>query len=180
MLPVPEAPAMVTAAEHLALRDEFTALATAHTDLAAAHATLFMAHTTRTAEHAAMAQDMETLRNRILAASEPELVRLACAVAERVVGRELLIDPALVTAWAHEAIEAIEAREGVVVTVAPDVAASVPAGAWTQTLGSGHVLTIDPALAPGTVAVRAGASAVDIGAAARLAAVSDDLDSDGP
>ncbi len=180
MLSMPEAPAVVTAAEHLALRDEFSALAAEHTDLAAAHATLFMAHATLAAEHAAMARDMETFRERVLAASEPELVRLAFAVAERVVGRELLIDPTLVTAWAHEGIDAIEGRDGVVVTVAPDVAASVPAGAWTQTIGSGHVLTIDPALAPGTVAVRAGASAVNIGAAARLAAVSDDLNSDGP
>ena len=180
MLSMPDAPPMVTATEHLALRDEFTVLAAAHTDLAAAHATLYMAHTTLVAEHAAMARDMETLRERVLAASEPELVRLACAVAERVVGRELRVDPALVTAWAHEAITAIDGREGVAVAVAPDVAASVPAGAWAQTLGSGHALTIDPALAPGTVAVRAGASAIDVGAAARLAAVGDDLYSDGP
>ena len=162
---------VVPLAEHLALRAEHAAIAAERAALAAEHAAL-------AAEHAELTREMETLRGRVLAASEPELVRLACAVAARVVSREVRVDPALLAAWAREAVAALEGREGAAVVVAPDVAARVPAEAWAQSLGSDHAITVDPSLPPGAVAVRAGASTIDVSAPGRLAAVAADLFAD--
>lgn len=173
---VADAPApVVPLAEHLALRAEHAALAAGHAALVAEHTALVAGHAALAAEHAGLTREMETLRERVLAASEPELVRLACAVAARVVGRELRVDPAVLASWAREAVAALDGREGAAVVVAPDVAARVPAEAWAHSLGSDHAVTVDPSLPPGAMAVRAGASTIDVSAAGRLAAVGDDL-----
>jgi len=169
---------VVPLAEHLALRAEHAAIAAERAALAAEHAALAAEHAALAAEHAELTREMETLRGRVLAASEPELVRLACAVAARVVSREVRVDPALLAAWAREAVAALEGREGAAVVVAPDVAARVPAEAWAQSLGSDHAITVDPSLPPGAVAVRAGASTIDVSAPGRLAAVAADLFAD--
>ena len=93
---------------------------------------------------------MESLRVRVLEASEPQLVKLAMAVAGRVVGRELQTDPTLVASWAREAVELFVTREGLVVSVAPDLASLVPADAWANALATPHTLVVDPSRAPGS------------------------------
>jgi flagellar biosynthesis/type III secretory pathway protein FliH len=177
--PEPAAP-VVPAAEHLALVEEHAALVARHAALAAEHATLVARLARLTEANDALARDAETVRERVLAASEPELVRLACAVAGRVVGRELRADPALVVSWAREAVAALDGHEAATVVLAPDVEAAVPAEAWARSLGADHAITVDPTLPPGAVSVRSGASTVDVGAAARLAAVTGDLFADLP
>ena len=178
-LPEPAAP-VVPAAEHLALVEEHAALVARHSALAAEHSALLARLTRLTEANDALARDAETVRERVLAASEPELVRLACAVAERVVGRELRADPSLVLSWAREAIAALDGHEAASVVMAPDVEAAVPTETWTRSLGTDHAITVDPALPAGAVSVRSGASTVDVGASARLAAVTGDLFADLP
>lgn len=122
-------------------------------------------------EHvAAGAARMARLRREVLESSEPELVRLAVAVAERVVGRELALDPALVVSWARDAIQALAAKDEVVIAIARDVAQGVPAEAWSA-IDTKHKVHADPTLAPGTVEVRAAEGAIAAGGEARLEAV---------
>jgi hypothetical protein len=118
---------------------------------------------------------LESLRAQALRDGESELVRLALAVAERVVGRELTTDPALVAGWAREALEALLTREGLVVTVSPDVAAAVAPAAWERALAAPYTLVVDAALPPHACSARAGAATVDAGLGARLAAMRDAL-----
>ena len=121
------------------------------------------------------ARALGPLRAQALREAEPELVRLALAVAERVVGRELTTDPALVVGWAREAVEALLTREGLVVTVSPDVAAAAPPEAWARALATPHTLAVDAALPPHACSARAGAATVDAGLSARLSAMRDAL-----
>lgn len=123
---------------------------------------------------AEMASAMARLRRQVLEASEGELVNLAVAVAERVVGRELSTDPTLVVAWAREAIEALAAKDEVVIAVAKDVSRETPAQAW-DALGIEYRLQTDAQLPPGSVEVRTPEGAVATSANARLSAVAQAL-----
>ncbi len=117
-----------------------------------------------------MAATMARLQRDVLESSEGELVKLALAIAERVVGRELASDPGLVASWAREAIEALAAKDGVVIAVARDVRDGVPADAW-DAVGVEHRIQSDPQLPPGAVEVRTAEGTVAAGADARLEAV---------
>jgi Flagellar assembly protein FliH len=121
-----------------------------------------------------MAATMARLRREVLTASEAELVKLSLTVAERVVGRELASDPALVVAWAREAVESLAAKDGVVIAVARDVRDSVSIDAW-QEVGVEHRVKTDPQLAPGVVEVRTPEGTVATGAGARLSAIAQAL-----
>jgi flagellar assembly protein FliH len=118
-----------------------------------------------------MAAAMARLRREVLESSEIELVRLATAIAERVVGRELALAPDLVVDWAKEAIQLLAAKDEVVIALARDVAQQVPAEAW-RALDLGSRVQMDALLAEGSVEVRTAEGAVLSGAAARLNAVS--------
>jgi len=86
------------------------------------------------------------------------------------VARELALDPQLPVHWAREAIEALAAKDGVVIAVAKDARDDVPPGAWSA-VGVEHRVTIDPQLAPGAIEVRTPEGTLAIGAGARLTAV---------
>lgn len=168
--------------ESAALREENAALVEENVTLRDAHAALHAEHAELRAENAAlterfdtMARTMESLRVRVLEASEPQLVALALAVAERVVGRELKTDPTLVAGWAREAVELFVSREGLVVSVAPDLASLVPAEAWGSALATPHSLVVDPSRAPGSASVQAGAAMAGVGVVERMAAVREAL-----
>jgi putative spermidine/putrescine transport system permease protein len=66
-------------------------------------------------------------------------------------------------------------REGLVVTVSPDVAAAVAPAAWERALAAPYTLVVDAALPPHACSARAGAATVDAGLGARLAAMRDAL-----
>ncbi len=119
---------------------------------------------------AEMAGAMARLRRQVLEASEGELVKLALAIAERVVARELSVSPNLVAVWAREAIDALAAKDEVVIAVARDVASEVGADPWAA-IGLAHQVLADPQLAPGAIEVRTPQGIVAIGTEARLTAV---------
>jgi flagellar assembly protein FliH len=123
---------------------------------------------------AEMASMMARLRRQVLEASEGELVKLALAVAERVVGREIATDPKLVVEWAHEAIEALAAKDEVVIAIAKDVAQATPIEAWAA-VGVDHKVQVDGQLAPGSIDVHAAEGVVASSADARLGAVARSL-----
>ena len=114
------------------------------------------------------------LRREILEASEPELVKLALAIGERVVGRELATDPSLVVTWARDAVEALGAEGGVVIAVARDIARHVSAEAWGA-LDAPHREITDGQLPAGTLEVRGAEGIVTTGLSPRLAAVAQAL-----
>jgi hypothetical protein len=154
MIPLPEPPpaASVDIATSMALvqlADENTALRT---------------------QVAEMAVTMARLRREVLVASEGELVALAMTIATRVVGRELENDPALVVAWAREAVESLAAEESVIIAVARDDRDLLPAEAW-EAVGVEHRLQTDALLPRGVLEVRTPGGTITTGAAARLAAV---------
>jgi flagellar assembly protein FliH len=124
---------------------------------------------------AAREPSREALRAEVLREAEPELVRLALAIAGRVVGRELRTDPALVVRWAREAVDALPARGTVTVALSPDLASGVPEGAWREALGDDHAVVLDPTRPSGTCEVRSGASTVESGPAARFDALREEL-----
>jgi hypothetical protein len=122
------------------------------------------------AQVAEMGAAMARLRRQILEASEGELVQLAVVIAERVVARELATEPDLVVHWARQAIDALAAKDEVVIAVAKDVANDVSAESWAK-LGIPHELLQDTQLAPGVVEVRTPQGIVAVNAEARLQAV---------
>jgi len=114
------------------------------------------------AELAELFEATAGMEARVAAAAEPEVVRLAIRVAERVVGAELTTRPELVAEWVREGLAALPRKQPVVVAVASDlgeVLAEIPG------------LVVDDTLAPGTCELREGARIVPIAAAARLATI---------
>ena len=124
-------------------------------------------------------RSLQPLRVQVLRDGEADLVALGMAVATRVVGRELSIDPGLVATWAREAVEALLTREGLVVTVSADVAASVAPEVWERALATPHTLVVNPSLSPQSCEVRAGPASADAGLDARLSTVRQALIEDG-
>ena len=120
---------------------------------------------------AELAATLATARRHLLEASEGELVKLALVIAARVVGAAIATDPALIAAWARDAIATLPARDKVVVAISSDLADHVPESAWAVALSDTHRLEIDPALAPATCEVRAGVASIEVSAVARIAAV---------
>jgi flagellar assembly protein FliH len=125
-------------------------------------------------EVARLARELAAARARVLEESEPEIVRLAVAVATRVVGRELAQEPSTIVGWIKDGIAVLPQRDEVIVAVAPDIAAAMPAEEIAAGLGSAKVI-VDSTLRPGSCEVREGASTVEVSADARLAAISDAL-----
>jgi len=64
-------------------------------------------------------EELMSARARILEASEETIVRLAAAMARRVIGREVTIDPDLMLTLAAEGAEALGERDRIVVRFAP-------------------------------------------------------------
>ncbi|MDB4947098.1 MAG: hypothetical protein JWP97_6632 [Labilithrix sp.] len=118
-----------------------------------------------------LAAQLATTRRRILEASEGELVKLAIAIAGRVVGEAVAADPALIVGWANEAIAMLPPREAIVVAMSPDLAAAVPVDTWTIATEGEHRLEVDRTLPRGTCEVRAKATSIEVSAGARMAAV---------
>lgn len=108
------------------------------------------------------------LRRDVVQSAEPELVRLACAVAVRAVGRAVDADPALYVAWVRDAIAELPTRIDVTIAVSPDVAAALPPEAWD---GLGAAIEVDDSLGRARCEVRAGASSIEVSAEGRAEAV---------
>ena len=115
------------------------------------------------------------MRRDVLEASEGELVKLAVAIGERIARQELRTDPKIVLGWVREAIDMSTAKDNVIVALSPDLAATLAPSDWEAiAVGSVRVET-DASLAPLHCEVRAGASAVEVSVAERVAAMSREL-----
>lgn len=119
-------------------------------------------------------------RRELLMASEPEIVKLALAVAERVAGRALETDPELVRAWVHEGAQHLADQDDVQVVVAPDVAARLGDVPLSTADGTPLQPQIDASLPAGHCELRGQFSRVDASLQARLAAVARELHSEAP
>ena len=115
------------------------------------------------------------MRREILEASEPGLVALAVAIAERVVGRELRADPSLAAQWAREAVATLGAHGDATILLSPDLAARIPRESWACATEAGDPVLADEGLPPGSVRVSAGPSTIEAGPRERVASVADDL-----
>jgi Flagellar assembly protein FliH len=119
---------------------------------------------------------LELARPEVLAASKPEVVRLALAVAERVVGHELRTDPGIVERWVQQGLEHMSDEDKIAVVVAPDVADKLGEEPWRRADGAAVSAQVDPALPAGHCELRGKFCRVDASVKARLAAVARELD----
>jgi hypothetical protein len=122
----------------------------------------------------ALTRELSRVRKDAIESSEAELVRLACAVAERIVGEELSTDPGHIVAWAREGIDALDAKENVVVALAADLARALPNEEWSS-LGANVTVEIDASLSPSSCEVRSRTGLVKVSAAARMAQMRSEL-----
>lgn len=148
-----------------ALRAE---LAAAHTELTVAHADIRGLK----ADVESARREGETKRGALYAEAERELVRMAFAIARKVVGRELTNAPELLVSWVRSAVEEADFGEELSVALAPDLATSMPRDVWGEL--ASHVVS-DSTLPPGATEVREGARSIRVGAEERLALVADEL-----
>jgi hypothetical protein len=116
------------------------------------------------------------VRREVLEASAPELVRLAAAIAEQVIGRKIEQDPAILAALAREGIDALLEADEIVVAVAPDLAERIPAEVWTRALEGRATVVVDLALDGMRCEVHGKSSRVAVDPQARLRVVLDALD----
>ncbi len=123
---------------------------------------------------AALMGELSRVRKDVREASEAELVRLACTVAERVVGEELSIDPGHIIEWAREGIDALDSKENVVVAIASDLGQVLPSEEWNE-LGPNVTVEIDPALAPSSCEVRSRTGVAKVSASARMGQLKTEL-----
>jgi flagellar assembly protein FliH len=172
-----EAPeAALVPAEALEASEQVVAVKTAEVGVltatvAALRGELDAAHAMASEARQALAEVTE----RTLEDAESELVKLALAIAERIVGRELATSPELIIGWAREALAASTLGEGLVVAVSADVASAVDPEHWEELAPR---LIADASLPPSTCELRDGTTTVVVGggdrldlAAAQLAAV---------
>jgi flagellar biosynthesis/type III secretory pathway protein FliH len=127
-----------------------------------------------------MAAREASFRRDVLHASEKDLVRLACVIAERVAHRELRTDPELVVGWVREAIECLAAKESVIVALGSEMAIRLSSVDWGALVGDFVYVETDAALGAWQCEVRVGAATVDCSIDRRLAVVSTALGGQAP
>jgi Flagellar assembly protein FliH len=140
-------------------------------DLRMEHAALVAECTALRIQLKGLADAMGQLKARILEESEPELVRLACAIGERVAARTLSSDPTVVVGWAREAIAELGSEESVVVAVSPDIAHTLTDADWVPIRSASVRIETDPTLGAARCEVRATCSTVEVSLLARAKAV---------
>ncbi len=116
------------------------------------------------------AEAVRAARRQALETSEESLVRLAFAIATRVIGREASADPAIVREWTREGIAALGAEDTVEVHVAPSVAAHLGEMSRSPGLPRADVI-VDEALESTQIEIRGRYGRVDVGLHARLASM---------
>lgn len=132
---------------------------------------LRLAHEENARLHAELAEltaAMTHLRARILEDAEPELVRLAVAIAERAVGAATHVPAETILAWAREALASLPAQNDAVLAVSSGT---------TLAEGEHHGVrvVVDASLPAGQCELRAGAGIVALTPTSRLRAIADEL-----
>ena len=126
----------------------------------------------------ALVEAYRTEQERWRAGWERDAVGLACAIAGRLLDRELEANPAAAADLAAEALAAAEASRAPAVTMHPDDLATLGeefAARVTATLGPGATLSADPALSRGDCVVRTPEGAIDGRLAVRLDRIAAEL-----
>ena len=113
---------------------------------------------------------VEEARREALATTEKDIVKLAIAIAERVLIREVQIDPRLVVAWAREGVETLGATDEVTIILAPEVVEALAAGEDGAAASLGHVIA-DARLTRSECRVKTKFGSVDEGLRSRLDSV---------
>jgi flagellar assembly protein FliH len=99
---------------------------------------------------AAAIHESATLRARLREQAESDLVRLAIAIARKVVGREVSADPETITGVVKASLEKLRLQEVLRVKLNPEHKARI--AEYLARFGASHVEVLgDPALAPGAV-----------------------------
>ena len=123
---------------------------------------------------------LASIRSAVVASSEPELVRLAGAIAARVLRREVRLDPTVVIGWAREAGESFVAGEPLTLACAPDLARLVDAAEFRAAIAALGRVEVDASLPSMACEVRQQASHVDASWESRLVAVLSELQTGEP
>jgi flagellar biosynthesis/type III secretory pathway protein FliH len=128
------------------------------------------------AEAGAILAGAARARDRLLAASEREVVAVAIDVARKVIARELSTDPAAVGGMAASALGAARVRRQVTLRVHPDDAAATRAWGGSGPAGvPGVGIEEDGRLAPGDVVVETEAGRIDARVETQLEALREAL-----
>lgn len=121
-------------------------------------------------ELAKLEATLMSVRATVIEESEPEVVRLALAVAKRLVGREVSADPTILHRWIEEGARALPNKAEITIGASPDIAEQLSDPSVIH-----HEVTTDGALPPGTCELREGQAMVSVGLDAKMAAMSDAL-----
>jgi flagellar biosynthesis/type III secretory pathway protein FliH len=78
---------------------------------------------------------MASLRENLVRESEGDLVKLALAMAKKLVGEELDRSPQLIATWAKEALGRLAEHEDLELCIAPDLAKAISPELWFATTG---------------------------------------------
>ncbi|MFO0611649.1 MAG: FliH/SctL family protein [Polyangiaceae bacterium] len=109
-----------------------------------------------------LASEIASARRAALEASERDLVRLAVAIASRIVEREVTSDPATLSRWIHSGIDALTRDDDVCIVASPQAATML-----AHVDGAPRV-EIDSSFGADRFEVRTRFGSVDVGVRARL------------
>jgi flagellar assembly protein FliH len=113
-------------------------------------------------------EDLERLKTGLVHQTERQVVQLALALARRVVMRELTLDPDLVAAMAHVALERLGDGSPATIRLHPEDYAVVAAHRGEQWAGSHVSVVPDPALPRGGCLVESAFGVIDASVDAQL------------
>jgi Flagellar assembly protein FliH len=120
---------------------------------------------------AELAAETGRARREALEASEKDLVALATAIAEQILGRELSSHPEILGQWVRQGLSALSERDEVTVAIGTDLAALMTTEAWAGHLDELGPPIVDPTLPPFRCEVRTRYGRADAGLGPRLAAM---------
>ncbi|MEM9692968.1 MAG: FliH/SctL family protein [Myxococcota bacterium] len=118
---------------------------------------------------AAVLDEAENHRRQVLESSERHVTELALAIAERIVGRELRTDPAIVSSWVHQGIGALHGEDILHIRVSTDVAQALEGSSLRVPVET------DPSLPAYSCRIHGRQGRVDAGLRARLEAMAEAL-----
>jgi flagellar assembly protein FliH len=125
-------------------------------------------------------EDLARLRKTMIRETERQMVQLALTLARRVVTRELSLEPDLVAAMAHVALERLGETAPATIRLNPDDYASLVAHRGDRWEGAQVTVVPDPAVARGGCLVESDFGLVDASLDAQFDELSRTLLGDGP
>jgi flagellar assembly protein FliH len=96
-------------------------------------------------------EELACMRPRLRHEAEADLVKLALAIARRILRRELSVDPDALSGLVLSALDKLQGQEIVRVRVHPAQAAPVTAGLRNNPAGGSVEVVSDPSREPGTI-----------------------------